>query len=82
VSFYGEDEGRLGAKTSRGQGLDPLAMEVFWLMFALGEEVIDGFELPTAFEIFAVESFAEFFDESFRFFVDRFVAHLVMTFFY
>jgi hypothetical protein len=81
VGFDGEDEGRLGAKTGGGQGLDPLAMEVFWLVFALGEEVIHGLKLPTAFEIFAVEAFAEFFDESFGFFVDRFVAHLVMTFF-
>jgi hypothetical protein len=56
--------------------LDPEAVKAFGLVFGLGEEAIQSFELPKALEIFAVQALAVFFNESLGFFVVRLVAHL------
>jgi hypothetical protein len=82
AGFDDEGEGGFEGEAGGHERLDPEAMEFFGLVLGLGEEVVEGFEFPAALEVFAIEAFAEFFDERFGFFVDRFVAHLVMPFIY
>lgn len=55
--------------------MDPEAVKTFGAVSDLGEQVIQSFELPAALEVFAVEAFAEFFDECLEFFVARLVSH-------
>jgi hypothetical protein len=56
-------------------------MEFFGLVLGFSEEMVKGLEFPAALEVFAIEAFAEFFDESFGLFVDRFVAHRLTPFY-
>jgi hypothetical protein len=72
-----DEEGQGGFESQAGgyQGLDPEAVEAFGVIFNLGEEVVEGFELPAALEVFAIEPFAEFFNTGLGLFFARLVAH-------
>jgi hypothetical protein len=81
VGLDQEGQGGLDAKAGVDQRLDPEAMKVVGVLFNLGEQVVESFELPAALEIFAVQALAKLLDESvgssvIRFFAVRFVAHL------
>jgi hypothetical protein len=54
--------------------LDPEAVKAVGVLLGLGEEVVEGFELPSALEVFAIQPFAEFFNSGLGFFVVR-LAH-------
>ena len=78
AAFDEEGQGRLEGKSSGDERLYPEAQDVqaVGVAFGLGQQMIEGFELPTALEILAVQAFTEFFDPGPWFFIMSIVSHL------
>jgi hypothetical protein len=79
VRFDQESQGGFEGKAGGDERLDRESMEALRVILELGEEVVEGFELPAALEILAVKAFTEFFDPRRRLFVLSIVSHLVSS---
>lgn len=77
VGFDHQGQGGLDGQAGGDQGLDPVTVEAVGVIFDLGEEVIEGFEVPAALEIFSIQALAKLLDESLCYFIVYLVAHLL-----